>query len=93
LATLSALAPTVTLPERLSAGEGILTIAAKYASSRLDPDQAIRTVVSEKSGAQALVDLSEHAALIVCQRRAVLAAHRGHTGSMTSRVCAQSDSR
>ena len=92
LVTLSALAPTATLPERFSAGEEIVAVAAAYASSSLDPNQTIRTVVSEESGAQALVDLSDHAALIVCQRRAVSAARRWHSGSTTSRVCAQSDS-
>ncbi|HEU5484827.1 MAG TPA: universal stress protein [Microlunatus sp.] len=91
LVTLTALTPTMTPSERFSAGEGIVAVVAEYASTRLSPDRKIRTFVSEGSGAQALLDLADRAALIVCQRRMVSVAHRWHTGSTTSRLCARSE--
>ncbi|HEU4545247.1 MAG TPA: universal stress protein, partial [Microlunatus sp.] len=91
LVTLTAWAPMMTPAERFAAGEEIVAVAAEYASTRLDREQEIRTIVSEESGAQALLDLSDHADLIVLQRRTVSAARRWHTGSTTSRLCATSD--
>lgn len=91
LVTATALVPTSTLQKRFRAGREIIGAAADYVARDLDPHRGITTEVAEVSGARALVDLSDRASLVVCQRRAVSAARRWHTGSTTSRVCAQSE--
>lgn len=91
LVTVTALVPTSTLQKRFRAGREIVRAAVDEVIGDLDPKRGITTEVAEVSGAQALVDLSVRASLVVCQRRTVSAARRWHTGSTTSRVCAQSE--
>ena len=90
LVTATALVPTSTLQKRIRSGRELIGDATDYVVGDLDPQLGITTEVAEVSGARTLVDLSIRASLVVCQRRAVSAARRWHTGSTTSRVCAQS---
>jgi nucleotide-binding universal stress UspA family protein len=91
LVTATALVPISTLQKRVRSGRELIGAATDDVVGDLDPQLGITTEVAEVSGARALVDLSIRASLVVCQRRAVSAARRWHTGSTTSRVCAQSE--
>lgn len=90
LATLTALSPTTTTNERYLAGREIVEMVAEFVGSRLDPAHRLATEVVELTSVEAIVGVSHVASLVVCGRRAVSAARRWHTGSTTSRVCAQS---
>lgn len=90
LTTLTAPAPTTTVSERFQAGEEILQVVGDYAKGILDPALKIAPEVIETTSVEAIVDLTHVASLVVCGRRVVSAARRWHTGSTTSRVCAQS---
>lgn len=90
LATLTALTPATTVNERYVAGQEIVRVTSEYAVSLLDPTLEIATEVTKTTSAEAMVDVSHVASLVVCGRRAVSAARRWHTGSTTARVCAQS---
>lgn len=89
LSTLTAPAPTASADERRIIGERASAVVAEYVTGRLDAGRQLRYQVADTTGSEAIVDLSPVASLIVLQRRAVPASRRWHTGSTTSRVCAQ----
>ena len=89
LVTATSFEPGTSAEEREATGRRIVAAAAELVAQQLPDDWPIELCVDPRSGAQALEELSEVAALIVLQRRQTSAIRRWHTGSTTSRVAAR----
>ena len=91
LLTATSLTPGTPAEQREAAGRQIVTSAAELVAQHLPEEWPIELCVDPGTGAGALEEVSEVAALIVLKRRSVSAIRRWHTGSTTSRVagCAQ----
>jgi nucleotide-binding universal stress UspA family protein len=89
LSTATAPIPTTSAEHRRRRGSELLEAAADWLRPHLQPRRAVHVAVDAGTGVQALVSASSGASLLVLQRRSVPAYRRWHTGSTTSRVCAQ----
>ncbi len=91
LATATSPAPTTSLQQRRHRGEQLVAAAVEMMYRHLDPGRTVHPEVAPGSAVETLVELSHSAGLVVLQRRAVSVVQRWHTGSTSSRVCAQAD--